>query len=258
MSLLKNSREILSIWEYELVKYKTEFVYYVLSALLYPAFLLLAISIAIKGFAVGSVDYLSYLIPGVLGVQVMYGSLYGAGAPFVVSKLFTRVSESLLSTPITYSTLVVGKSLAGSTKGLIVTSIVMGFASSLGLRVGVSDVLLLYPLLFTGGIAFSGLGLVIAMMSNTIDRFNSVANILVAPMQYFSAVFFPISYLPASLQPLVYVMPLTYLNTGIRMLILGPFSLTTYFTSLAATLGIGIFLLYLNARLLARGKGMLP
>jgi len=71
-------------------------------------------------------------------------------------------------------------------------------------------------LILLGGIAFAGVGLLVACRAKTIETVSGLMNMVMLPMYLTSGVFFSADRFPASVQPVLQVLPLTVLNDGIR------------------------------------------
>jgi ABC-type multidrug transport system permease subunit len=71
-----------------------------------------------------------------------------------------------------------------------------------------------------GGLAFSGLGLLIASRPKTIEAISGVLNLVMLPMWILSGVFFSSANFPDVLQPFIQALPLTALNDAMRAVVL--------------------------------------
>lgn len=258
MRVKERLQEVFNIWEYDIFKYRKEFVYYVASALLFPICTLLAIHLGLKGFRIGGTSFVLFIIPGFVALQVLYGSLFGTAFPLLASKVYTGVSEEFLTAPINYISIVLGKMISGATKGILTSIFVLTFCIGfLGANISPSMLPLLLILLFVTGMAYAGLGMVLAMICRSFEQLTNLINLIIAPMQFFAATFFPVSALPRLVQLLVYAMPLTYTSIGTRMLMSNTFHAITYLSSLGVNAIFAITMTALALMLLKKGKGVI-
>jgi ABC-type multidrug transport system permease subunit len=69
----------------------------------------------------------------------------------------------------------------------------------------------------TGGLTFSGLGLLVASRARTIEAVSGLMNVVMLPMWLLSGTFFSSERFPEALQPAIRALPLTALNDGLRL-----------------------------------------
>ena len=77
------------------------------------------------------------------------------------------------------------------------------------------------PVLFLIGLCFSGMGLIMTALAPGYDFFNYYVTLVLTPMFILSGVFYPVTSLPAPLQAMVQVLPLTHAVDLIRPLVAG-------------------------------------
>jgi ABC-type multidrug transport system permease subunit len=73
---------------------------------------------------------------------------------------------------------------------------------------------------FVGALAFGGMALLAASRAKTFEAISGILNLSMLPMWVLGGVFFSASRFPASLQPMIQVLPLTALNNALRTVIL--------------------------------------
>src|SRR6185369_7019792 len=79
--------------------------------------------------------------------------------------------------------------------------------------------LALAALLLAGVAAFSGLGLLVASRTRTIEGLSGLMNLVMLPMWLVSGVFFSYERFPDALLPVIRLLPLTALNDALRAVI---------------------------------------
>ena len=162
--------------------------------------------------------YIDFLLPGLLGANLMGGGLFGVG--FVVVNMRVRkLLKRLLATPMRKRDFLL--SLMLSRLVFVVAEIGVLLAAG-RLLFGVTvrgDPTALAALVVLGGATFSGIGLLIASRARTLETASGLMNAVMLPMYLTSGVFFPAERFPAVVQPLLQALPLTALNDGLRAVI---------------------------------------
>jgi ABC-type multidrug transport system permease subunit len=163
--------------------------------------------------------YIDFLVPGLLGMNLMGSGLWGVGFVIVdmrVRKLLKRfVATPMKRTDFLWS--MIGGRLVFMLPELIV---ILG-AGSLMFHVPIrGNLLSILVLSLLGAISFSGLGLLVATRAERIETVSGLMNLIMLPMWLLSGIFFSPDRFPDMLQPLVQALPLTQLNYALRAVIL--------------------------------------
>lgn len=196
----------------------------IIGSLMMPLFFLLSLGSGFKRAALpdvpAGVDYLSFLIPGVVGMTLLFSSTFG-GLQVLWDKEFGFFKE-IMVTPVSRFSIVLGR-LAGASTIAIGQSLAILLATlRLGFRVStfwgaVLAVVFMLLIAFT----FIGMGLAFAARMKDMHGFQIVSNFVVFPVFFLSGALFPIHNLPALLRPLAYEDPLTYGIDGLRGALVG-------------------------------------
>ncbi|MCS7050646.1 MAG: ABC transporter permease [Thermomicrobium sp.] len=211
-------------------------------------------------------DYLQFLYPGIIGMSVLFSSIFSA-VSVVWDREFGFLRE-LLVAPIPRWSIVVGKALGGSTTSMVQGLLLLFLAPLIGVRLTFQAIVLLVPLLFLLAFSLSSIGLVIAARMRSTEGFGLVMNFLVTPLLFLSGALYPLNNLPAWLTVLTRIDPVTYGIDAIRRVVLASagvpqpvidalgVSLFGYplnpWLDAAIVLGLGIVLILLAARQFAR------
>jgi len=163
--------------------------------------------------------YIDFLIPGLLGMNLMNSGMWGIGFALVDMRQ-RKLLKRFVATPMRRSDFLLA--LTSSRLVLMVVEIVL--LLSLGVVVFHMRVLgSLFTILLLatiGAVAFGGLGLLTASRAQKIESVSGLMNIVMMPMWIFSGVFFSAERFPAMVQPFIKVLPLTALNDALRATIL--------------------------------------
>ena len=163
--------------------------------------------------------YIDFLIPGLLGMNLMNSGMWGIGFALVDMRQ-RKLLKRFVGTPMRRSDFL----LAMLSSRLVLMIIEIGLLLTLGvlffhMRV-MGSVLAIVLLGALGALSFGGLGLLTASRAQKIESASGLMNLVMMPMWIFSGVFFSYERFPAMIQPLIRLLPLTALNDALRASIL--------------------------------------
>ncbi len=153
------------------------------------------------------------LVPGLIAMTILFST---TAAEAVVINFELRVGslERLLLAPIGLPSVLLGKVVGGAIFGLIMTVIVTtGSVVVLGLH---PHLLYLILIIIASLLVFSSLGALLCVLVKEVFEAQTLLNLPRFLMIFLSGVVYPVSAMPAVLQYLGYVMPLTYTVDGLR------------------------------------------
>ncbi len=166
-----------------------------------------------------NMESVNFMVPGLIGLILQFQTtLLTAFA--IVRERERGTLEQLIVTPIRAWELMLGKLLPFAVISIIamLTILAVGvfwfkveLAGSLGLLLGLTFVFLLGTL---------GLGILISTASRTQMQAVQLAQFTFLPSVFLSGFFYPVESMPAFLQPLSYIVPLTYFMRITRGIIL--------------------------------------
>jgi len=153
-------------------------------------------------------ESLQGLLPGVMSISILFGTTSMLAVTVTLEKK-GRSFERLLLAPIPFTLLMLAK-----TSGAIVFGIANSFVPLL-LAGAIADLggiqwHLVVPAIFLIAMASTFLGLFVAVSVSEVFEAQTFSNFIRFPMIFLCGLFFPISSLPAFLQPVSYALPLTY------------------------------------------------
>jgi ABC-2 type transport system permease protein len=163
--------------------------------------------------------YIDFLIPGLLGMNLMNSGMWGIGFALVDMRQ-RKLLKRFVGTPMRRGDFL----LALLSSRLVLMIIEIGLLLTLGVIVFHMRVLgSLFSILLlgtAGAMCFGGVGLVTASRAQKIESVSGLMNLVMMPMWIFSGVFFSYERFPAVIQPLIKALPLTALNDALRASIL--------------------------------------
>jgi ABC-2 type transport system permease protein len=179
--------------------------------------------------------YIDFLIPGLLGLNLLSTGLWGVG--YTVVRMRTdRLLKRFATTPVRRSDFLLSFMLGRLLFLALELPLVIGFAmlvfavpvrGSLG-TLGLAAVL--------GAFSFTGLGLLVASRTRSTEGVQGLMNLIAVPMWILSGVFFSARHFPDAMQPFIQLLPLTAMNNALRAVMLEGASLLAIAGSLAIVL----------------------
>jgi ABC-2 type transport system permease protein len=170
--------------------------------------------------------YIDFLIPGLLGMNLMNAAMWGIGFALVDMRQ-RKLLKRFVGTPMRRSDFL----LALTSSRLVLMLIEVALLLSFGVLVFHMRVLgSLWTIVLigaVGAVCFGGLGLLTASRAQKIESVSGLINLVMMPMWIFSGVFFSYQRFPAITQPFIKALPLTALNDALRDTILQGASLVS-------------------------------
>jgi ABC-type multidrug transport system permease subunit len=163
--------------------------------------------------------YIDFLIPGIIGLNLMSGGMWGVGFSLVDMRI-KRLLKRLLATPMRRADLMASHMAIRLVFMFIEVSFLLAFGRwVLGVPVAGS-----WPAIFligaVGSLAFGGMALLLASRATRLETIMGLMNAVTMPMMVCSGVFFSVERFPERLQPLIRALPLTALIDALRAVVL--------------------------------------
>ena len=159
--------------------------------------------------------YIDFLIPGLLGMNLMGSAIWGLGFAIVDARR-KKLMKRLIATPMSRAYYLLSFVLSRLLLLIIEVGVVLGFGAvvfGVPLR---GSMWVLAILCVLGSLSFSALGLLIASRVNTIEAASGLMNLVMMPMWILSGVFFSAQRFPDVLLPIIKVLPLTAVIDALR------------------------------------------
>lgn len=168
------------------------------------------------------VDYIQYLIPGIMVQTVAFGSTAtGVG---LADDLGKGIIDRFRSLPMARSAVLAGRTLSDSVRNLFVILLMLGVGYAIGFRIQTSFfealVAILVALFF--GFAFCWISATIGMSVGNVETAQVSSFIWMFPLVFASSVFVPVETMPGWLQTFAEHQPITLTVNALRSLLLGP------------------------------------
>jgi ABC-2 type transport system permease protein len=168
--------------------------------------------------------YIDFLVPGLLGMGLMGGGLWGVGF-VIVDMRIRKLLKRFLATPMRRHHFLAGVMLSRFLFRVPEIIILLLFARLVfDVRIeGSVPALLVF--VFLGAFTFAGIGLLVASRAKTLETVSGLMNLVMLPMWMLSGIFFSSERFPAMAQPFIKALPLTPLINALRGIMLEGHSL---------------------------------
>jgi ABC-2 type transport system permease protein len=159
--------------------------------------------------------YIDWLIPGLLGMQLLNGQMWGTSFNIVNSRV-RKALKRLAATPMRRGHYLLSFRMSGLIFVPLQMLVLFVFAR---VTFGVTNhgsVVAALLLALLGSWSFAGLGLLCASRAQNSETANGLINVVTLPMMVLSGVFFSSSRFPSVLQPAIRLLPLSAFNEAMR------------------------------------------
>lgn len=163
--------------------------------------------------------YIDFLVPGLIGMGLMGGGLWGVGYAIVDMRI-RKLLKRYVATPMPRSHFLASVILSRLVFTIPETLLLLACAWALFDVVCYGSLLVLLGLIVLGSLQFSGIGLLVASRARTIEAVSGLMNAVMLPMYIGSGIFFSTERFPEAVQPALLLLPLTPLLHALRKVML--------------------------------------
>jgi ABC-type multidrug transport system permease subunit len=183
--------------------------------------------------------YIDFLIPGLLGFNLMSSGLWGVG--FVIVEMRVRkLIKRMMATPVSRTHFLLSFVLVRGFFLLGELPVLLCFANWVFHVPVRGSIALIAGLCVLGSLMFAGMGLLIGSRAQNTHTVAGLVNAVTIPMLVTSGVFFSAARFPDMFQPLIKLLPLTALNDAIRTVMLDGVGVAAVTTEIGIMLAWGL------------------
>lgn len=201
----------------------------------------------------GGVDYMSFIVPGLIMMSVITNA-YGNVASSFFGNKFQRCIEELMVSPVYPSVILAGYVMGGVVRGVMV-GIIVTLLSLYFTDLQLHNLPVVIVVTVLSAILFALGGFINAVFATKFDDITIIPTFIITPLTYLGGVFYSISLLPEFWQNVSMLNPILYMVNSFRYGILGisdvnitvAISMLVVFIALLSTFSVW---------LLKRGTGM--
>ena len=152
--------------------------------------------------------YIDFLIPGLLGMNIMGGGMWGIGFSIVDARR-KHLLKRLVATPMSRLEYLLSFVLSRLVFLVLEMAVVLGFAM-LAFDVPVrGSIVQLGAIALVASLSFAALALLVVSRARTIEAASGLMNVAMLPQWVLSGVFFSSANFPDAAQPIIRALPLT-------------------------------------------------
>lgn len=167
-----------------------------------------------KPVASSTFQYMDFFLPGIVGMTVITNTVF-SGTSLSAEYRSRHYFKLLATTTITKAEWIASKIIFYMLL-MIVSLLAMIGVGYLVWHVQFTINLYTIGLIGVGVVLFSSIGMLLGTVVRDSESAVAIANAIVFPMMFLSGTFFPPSMMPSYLAPIANVLPLTFLNNGLR------------------------------------------
>jgi ABC-2 type transport system permease protein len=192
------------------------------SALVMPILMLVifgeGLGNSIGGLAPG-LNYRQFVFPGMVAMTVLMASVF-SGISIIWDREFGFLREILVS-PVSRTAIGAGKVAGGATVAMFQGIVMFIFAPILGVHLSVLVIIKLLGVMVLMALTMTSAGIAMGTRLKSVESFQMVSQLTIMPTMFLSGIFFPVNNVPAWMEVLVKINPVTYAVAPVRAIALG-------------------------------------
>jgi len=207
-----------------------------------------AVALEKQQIAGAAVGYAEWLLPGILGMNMMFSCLFGVGY-VVVRYRKNGFLKRLRATPLTAFEFIAAQLSSRMLLILMITSFIFtGTHILLGTRIE-GSYFTLFLIAVVGAISLVSLGLVVSARVSSEELAGGLLNLITWPMMMLSGVWFSLEGAPEAIKTAASIFPLTHILNSARDVMLDGATLADIAPSLLALSAMSAVFLAIGAKL---------
>ncbi|MUV86896.1 ABC transporter permease [Natronomonas sp. CBA1123] len=199
-------------------------------------------------------DYIVFILPGLVVLGAISNAFENSSFSIFHGRWNEYIHETLTS-PLSYSSMVLAYILAAALRGLVVGVIIVAIGL-LFTPVPLEEPLFLAAFMLVIPTLFAALGVVGGLLAEDFDHLTVMNQFILRPLVFFGAVFYSLDILPPLYRTLSLLNPMVYMVNGVRYGFLG-FQEVDPILSLGVLSGLTACVVALDVYLFKRGYGLI-
>ncbi len=217
--LSHQARAAFVVWQREMIRFGKDRTR-IFSSLVQPVLFLFVLGSGLSSIVSagnGSVDFKTFLFPGVLALSVLFTAAF-SGISMVWDREFGFLREMLVA-PVSTTAILTGKCVGGATVATLQALVLLALAGLVGVPYAPMMMLALVGLLFLMAFMVTALGLVLAARIKQVQTAMPVVQLIIMPLMFLSGALFPLAGLPTWLTVVTHLNPMTYAVEPMRTVV---------------------------------------
>ncbi|BCG45263.1 Efflux ABC transporter, permease protein [Citrifermentans bremense] len=230
-----------SIWGRDMMVLRRSIFSELVAVIAYPLTLYLAFGFGLKGYItdVNGVPYPLFIAPGLISMTAINAAFDESSWSMWFHRRVQRTIEEYRVTPITVYDIVIGKIFSGFSQGAVKGSVVFLVILVLTpFRIDYGHLPVYLMCIAISSMTFSCLGTICGTVIDKPENIGRVQSVVIVPLIFMAGIFFPLSSYPASIRPLIDLLPTTAVFEGARDALLEGSIPAPYLVNLIATAAV--------------------
>ena len=210
-------RGVRVVWQREMIRFSRDRLR-IVTSLIQPVLFLFVLGTGLSTITNGAssqnVSLRTFMYPGALSMAVLFTAMFSA-ASIVWDREFGFLREMLVA-PVSRWSIVLGKCFGGATTATLQGVVILAMAGVVGVPYSLTLFLTVFGELLLLAVTLTAFGVMMAARINQIQSFMALQQMLLMPLFFLSGALFPLSNLPAWLQFMTRIDPLTYAVDPVR------------------------------------------
>jgi ABC-2 type transport system permease protein len=209
-------RAVRVVWQREMIRFTRDRLR-IVTSLIQPVLFLFVLGTGLSTITQGSsksVNLRTFMYPGALSMAVLFTAIFSA-ASIVWDREFGFLREMLVA-PVSRWSIVLGKCLGGATTSTLQGVIILAMAGIVGVPFSFGLFFTVFGELLLLALTLTAFGVMMAARISQIQSFMALQQMLLMPLFFLSGALFPLGNLPAWLQVLTRIDPITYAVDPVR------------------------------------------
>jgi ABC-2 type transport system permease protein len=202
---------------------------------------------------IAGAPYILFILPGLIVLGAVSNAFENASFSIFHGR-WNRYIEEVLTSPLSYRSMVGAYVLSSATRGVVVGALV-AVIGAFFTTVGLARPLYLAAFMAVITLLFASLGVVGGLWAEDFDDLTMMNQFILRPLVFFGGVFYSLNELPATLQQVSLLNPMIYMVNGVRYGFLGVSEVDPN-ASLAVLVALTVAVTALNVALFRRGYGL--
>ena len=202
---------------------------------------------------IAGVNYLLFILPGLVVLGTISNAFENSSFSIFHGRWNEYIHETLTS-PLSYSSMVVAYILAAALRGVIVGAIIV-VIGLLFTSVPIEQPFFLAAFMLVVPLLFASLGVIGGLLADDFDDLTVMNQFILRPLVFFGAVFYSLEILPSVWRTVSLLNPMVYMVNGVRYGMIGVTELDPN-TSLAVLTAAAAAVVALDYALFRRGYGL--
>jgi ABC-2 type transport system permease protein len=161
------------------------------------------------------IDYIDFLVPGIVAMSLMNSGIIGLSTAFVTYRE-QGILRRIRLTPFPLQSFILARIISQVIIAFLQSAILIGLGAAVfGISVN-GNVLQLALAILVSALTFLAIGFAMSSFARNTEEAASYSNLVTFPMLFLSGIFFDVADAPGWLKPITRIMPLRYAADALR------------------------------------------